>query len=92
MIEPLNTTPVSVSQIWTHTARDPILMIVKQFLMTGWTATDNLPPEFQLFVKHKYELSIQDNYLLWGSRVVVSLQLQDRVLQQPLRHIQDYLP
>ena len=44
-------------------------------MMTGWTATDNLPTEFQPFVKRNYKLSMQDNFLLWGSRVVVSFQL-----------------
>ena len=47
---------------------------VKQFMMNGWTATENLPPEFQPFVKRKYELN---NCLLWGGRVVVPLKLRD---------------
>ena len=63
MMEHIDTT-VSVSQIRTQTGRDPTLSRVKQFVMNGWNATHNLPPEFQPFVKREFELSIQDNCLL----------------------------
>ena len=32
------------------TANDPILSKVAQFVMNGWTTTENLPPEFQSLV------------------------------------------
>ena len=47
--------------------------------MNGWAASHNLP---QSFVKRKFELSTQDNCLLWGSRVIVPPKLRDRVLQE----------
>ena len=50
--------------------------------MNGWAASHNLPLEFRPFVKRKSELSIQDNCLLWGSRVVVPPKLRDRVLKE----------
>ena len=79
MMEHIGTTPVSVSQIRSQTAHDPTLSRVTQFVMNGWAASHDLPPEFQPFVKHKSELSIQDNCLLWSSRVVVPPKLRDRV-------------
>ena len=82
MMEHIDTTPVTVSQIRTQTDRDPTLSKVKQFVMNGWAATHNLPTEFQPFVKREYELSIQNNCLLWGSRVIVPPKLRERVLQE----------
>ena len=40
------------------------------------------PPEFQPFVKRKYEFNVQDNCLLWGGRVVVPRKLRDKVLHE----------
>ena len=82
MMELMDTTPVSVSQIRIQTAHDPTLSRVKEFVMNGWTATDTLSPEFQPFQRRKLELSIQDGCLLWGSRVLVPPKLRDRVLQE----------
>ena len=82
MMEHIDTTPVSVSQIHTQTAYDPTLSRVTQFVTNGWAASHDLPPEFQSFVKCKSKLSIQDNCLLWDSRVVVPPKLRDRILQE----------
>ena len=82
MMELIDTTPVSVSQIRTQTAHDPTLSRVKELVMNGWTATHTLPPEFQPFVTRELELSIQNDCLLWGSRVIVPPKLRDRVLQE----------
>ena len=84
MMEHIDTTPVSVSQICTQTAHDPTLSRVTQFVMNGWAASHNLPLEFQPFVERKSELSILDNCLLWGSRVVVPPKLRDRVFTRAL--------
>ena len=83
MMELIDTTPVSVSQIRTQTVHDPTLSRVKEFVMNGWTATHTLSPEFQPFVTSELELSIQNDCFLWGSRVIVPPKLRDRVLQEP---------
>ena len=46
MMEHIDTTPVSVSQIRTQTAHDPTLSRVTQFVMNGWAASHNLVLEF----------------------------------------------
>ena len=46
MMEHIDTT-VSFSQIRTQTGHDPTLSRLKKFVMNGWTATHDLPPEFQ---------------------------------------------
>ena len=63
MMDHLNATPVTISQIRTQTIHDPILSRVMQFVMHGWTTTDNLPPEFKPFLRCKFELSVQNNSL-----------------------------
>ena len=50
--------------------------------MIGWTATHTLSLEFQPFVKCELELSIQNDRLLWGSRVAVPPKLRERALQE----------
>ena len=81
-MELIDTTPVSVSQIQIQTAHDLTYSKVKEFVMNGWTDTHTLSPEFQPFVIHELELSVQNDCLLWGSRVVVPPKLRDRVLQE----------
>lgn len=80
MMDHLNTTPVTVSHIQNQTVRDPILSRVMQFVMHGWTTTDR--PEFKPFLKRKLELSVQNNCLLWGGRIIVPPNLRDTVLQE----------
>ena len=46
MMELIDTTPVSVSQIRTQTAHDPTLSRIMEFVMNGWMAAHTLPPEF----------------------------------------------
>ena len=82
MMELIDTTPVSVSQIRTQTAHDPTLSRVKEFVMNGWIATHTLSPEFQPFVTCALGFSIHNDCLLWGNRVIVPPKLRDRVLQE----------
>ena len=77
-----NATPVTVSQIRTQTVHDPTLSRVMQFVMHGWTTTDNLPPEVKPFLRRKFELSVQNNCLLWGGRIIVPPKLRDTVSQE----------
>ena len=81
MMDHLDTTPVSVSQIRTQAACDSTLSRVMQFVMYGWT-TDDLRPAFKPFFTRKFELSVQNNCLLWGGRIIVPPKLQDTVLQE----------
>ena len=52
------------------TLRDPILFKVLNFVLRGWP--DKCPSEeLRLYHLRKEELTIEDNILLWGRRVVV---------------------
>ena len=69
MLEQIDSSPITVSQVRTWSQRDPVLSQVCRFLQNGWPS--NLPSEFQPFITKKDELSIVDNCLLCGSRLVI---------------------
>ena len=70
MLEQIDSSPITVSQVrmWTH--QDPLLSQVYHFVQNGWPST-KLSLYFQPFITKRDELSIADNYLLWGSRLVI---------------------
>ena len=73
-LEQLSTMPLSVTQLRTLTSPNPVLAKVRHFLYTGWPLSlqDELA-ELKPFWYRKHELSVQDDVLLWGSRVVIPL-------------------
>ncbi|KAG8172437.1 hypothetical protein JTE90_019371, partial [Oedothorax gibbosus] len=61
------------------TKRDPVLSRTALWVSNGWP--DHSPDErFQPYFKRRHELSIHQDCLLWGSRVIVPEKLQDEVL------------
>ncbi len=83
LMEHLSTSPVSAQQIKTLTDRDPVLSEVNKFVLQGWppqsseTSEDLLP-----YTRRKTELSVQDGCLLWGSRVIVTPSVRDKVMEE----------
>ena len=63
MLEQIDSSPITVSQIHTWTRRDPILSQVHRYIQNGWPST--VPPEFRPVLTKKDEFSIVDNCLLW---------------------------
>ena len=80
LMEHLDSSPVTASQIQTLTNRDLLLTKVRQFVQHGWPHSTE--PELKPFAVHKDELSIQDGCLLWGGggRVVVPPQIREEVM------------
>ena len=76
LLEGLKTSPVFVEQIRAWTDRDPVLAKVRRFVQHGWPRTVN--PVLQPYHSRQLELSIQNNCLLWGSRVIVHKQERER--------------
>ncbi|CAC5416982.1 unnamed protein product [Mytilus coruscus] len=65
----MDLTPVTSRQIKSWTRKDPILSRVMNYVLQGWPASnadDDLGPYFTW----KLELSLHDECLLWGNRVV----------------------
>ncbi|XP_060539010.1 uncharacterized protein K02A2.6-like [Pantherophis guttatus] len=72
--------PLSASDIATHSAKDPILRRVLDWVRRGWPP-GSVGPEFKPYHVRQHELSVQRGCLLWGNRVVVPAKLQQRVLE-----------
>ena len=69
LMEGLEISPVTVKQIKVWTDHDPILATVQRFVKQGWPKSVDL--KFHPYHARKLELSIQDNCILWGSRIIV---------------------
>ena len=80
VIDMLLSLPVTVEQIKQWTTHDPILSRVRTLVQQGWQNTDD--DALKLFQRRKYELSVHDGCVLWGSRVVVPPQGRDKVKQE----------
>ena len=79
-LEHLSIVPLSAAKMRTLTSRSTVLAKVRHFVRYGWPLSlQDQPAELKPFWNRKYELSVQDDVLLWGSRVVVP----DQALHSP---------
>ena len=69
LMKHLAESPVTSRDIRVGTQQDPVLSSVLRNVRQGWPNSPDsaLSP----FYSHRYELSVQDGCLLWGSRVIV---------------------
>ena len=76
----MDKTPVTSSLIARWTARDPILATVTRYVLLGWPRD----PEDYLaqYSLRRSELSVQQQCLLWGSRVIIPKQGRDKLLEE----------
>ena len=77
----LETLPVTYQQLKTATNHDPVLGQVVQCIRNGWppvAVSDELKP----YVARKLELTLQDDCVLWGTRVVIPKRLQAPILEE----------
>ena len=56
---------------------DAILSRMRRNILSGWVESDE--PELQPYQSRATELSVQDEYLLWGSRVIVPEKVREAV-------------
>ena len=71
--------PVTSEAVARETRRDPVLARVQESIVRGWSArVDGDKPYYE----RRNELSIHQDYILWGMRVVIPNKLQDRVLKE----------
>ena len=71
----LQASPVTAKQIKTWTSHDPVLSKVRDKVLQGWVDTSD--PSMQLYQHRKCELSIEDECILWGNRIIVPPPGQD---------------
>ncbi|XP_055489415.1 uncharacterized protein K02A2.6-like [Leucoraja erinacea] len=62
---------------------DKVLSKVRNHIMQGWPSARNLPEEVKLFVSKREELPMEDDVILWGSRVVIpdNMEMRTRILE-----------
>ena len=78
-MEFLDSTLVTSTQIGEWTCRDPVLAKVKDWILTGWPAECPEQEETRPYWRRRYERSLEQNCVLWGSRVVVPPKCRKRV-------------
>ena len=79
LLESWGDTPLSVVEIAEQSASDPIIQTVIGWVINGWpnkTPTDDYLPYF----RKRNELSIMENCLLWGSRIVLPSIMHSKIL------------
>lgn len=70
--------PVGADTIRQATQRDPILSPVDEYTKQGWPPSSE--KELEPFHKKNIELTLQDSYLMWGSRVIIPPKYQAQLL------------
>ena len=74
----LEHTPVTAEEVAYYTNRDPVLSKVYNYINHGWSSIveEQLKPYF----RRKNELSIENSCIQWGGRVIIPMQLRNKVL------------
>jgi len=76
----LDTTLVSAKQVKLWTQRDPVMSQVLHFILNGWP--QQIASELKPFHNRCTELSVEDNCILWGNRVVIPPQGRQQLLDE----------
>ena len=76
----LETLPVMSKQLASATSTDPLLSQVMHYVQKGWLT--QVSQDLKPFFNRKHELTLEDNCLMWGIRVIVPAKFQKRVLTE----------
>ena len=79
-IHQIESLPVTSSQLATATRNDPVLSKLYRFITKGWPR--KFDKRLKPFARRKHKLTVESGCILWGTRVVVPLRLQDKLLSQ----------
>ncbi|XP_062387122.1 uncharacterized protein K02A2.6-like [Sardina pilchardus] len=82
-IKHLETLPVSCKDICKETRTDPVLVQVLEMVSTGrFPRVQHVDSTLAPFISRKDELTVQQQCLMWGIRVVIPPKLRPRVLSE----------
>ena len=81
LLEDIDSRPVEAEEIKSKTRKDPVLSRVKSYIQNGWPESKHLDESFAPYIQKKDELSLEDDVVLWGHRVVIP---QDEDMRQRL--------
>ena len=74
--------PVTATQIREATRGDRVLSRVVYCILHGWPAEDSIPEELKIYYTKQDELTVEDGYLLRGTRVVIPAKYRAAVLSE----------
>ena len=77
LISHLNSTPAKAAQIGLWTQRDPVLSSMTRYVLQSWPSNPTKDAQ-KPYYNHREELSVEDNCLLWGNRIVILPQVGSR--------------
>ena len=77
----IDSLPVTAKDVAKLTSKDCILNKVLEYTLSGWPPYVN-EPALMSFWQRRDELSVEDNCLLWGRRVVIPDNLQNNILAE----------
>jgi hypothetical protein len=78
----INELPLAPSDIAKATRKDLVLMRALEFTSVGWPETVNQDKALEPYFRRKHELSVEDNCLLWGRRVVIPQTWRKRIISE----------
>lgn len=74
---------INCKVIATETKEDPLLSQIIKYVVFRWpTSSDKMDQVETSFYQNRYQLSIENNVLLWGIRIVIPESLQNSLLEQ----------
>lgn len=76
----INSLPVTAKQIARHTRTDGALSKVMLYVRTGWPS--EVGPELSCYFQKRTEISVEEDCLLWGSRVIIPEKLRDALVEE----------
>ena len=73
--------PITATEIVEGTKQDSLLVKVYKCTSSGWP--NSCPsPELKPFWDRRYDISLENECLLWGRRVIVPFKFQKRLLEE----------
>lgn len=80
LLEAVQFPPVNAVDVARETSKDPHLSTVMQWIRHGWPQ-EYLSEEYHVYKVRSQELSIQQDCIVWGNRVILPKSLRMEVLQ-----------
>ena len=81
LMEHLDATPLSCSQIRRWTDQDLTLSKVKRCVLEGWPDRPDCEEDLSPYFQRRLELGVEEGCVLWGCRVVVPQKGRERALE-----------
>ena len=72
--------PVTAKEVAIYTNRDSMLSKVINYINHGWP--NKIEEQLKPYFRHKSKFSAENSYILWGSRVIIPMQLRTKVLTE----------